>query len=358
MKILIVETGGLGDFISALPSTKLVRQHFVDATITVTVPAWFASFARSCKYIDQVIDMPSHLSASGIVRLVRKEKYDIAINFHPARKNTIGVLLARATTKFGYFVVKSSEHFSYRDNRFARLSIKAITTGKTKAGVSLYDRALAIAKLVTRQPLLTLTSTYLGESDPEKVKATLPVTSDKYVVLHPFSSKPTKNWLSHRISAFIDQVYATYGFPVVILGGEKDRQLIADILEEKTNKCMFLAPPMDTLVGIIAGSFFFVGVDSGPLHVAVGTGTPAVGLFGRTSPTLAFPDIIPHAYCHFIFKNYLCPCSYNNCTNGGKCMDEISAEEVMIAIARLLDDMPSGNPTKYAAAPLTNQLNK
>jgi len=171
----------------------------------------------------------------------------------------------------------------------------------------------------------------------------LSLSSKKFVTLHPFSSKSTKNWPSERIKSFIDLLALEFNVPVLILGSEKDLIIISEVIQEKPGKCILLTPPMEGLAEILSKSLFFVGVDSGPLHIAVSSGLPAIGLFGRTAPTLAFPKSFQNKKSFFIYKNYQCKCSYNACIEMGMCMSMITAEEVIEAAKTFQLELPNEN---------------
>jgi ADP-heptose:LPS heptosyltransferase len=88
-------------------------------------------------------------------------------------------------------------------------------------------------------------------------------------------------------------------------------------------------------IAIIAQAKLFIGIDSGLLHIAAGTRTPAVGLFGSTSPQFLYA---PSMLKNFIVSTVECTgCHYRlprlhwitGCPYDIKCMKTLGMEEVL-----------------------------
>jgi len=97
---------------------------------------------------------------------------------------------------------------------------------------------------------------------------------------------------------------------------------------------------VDILLAILRKSRLLVSNDSGPLHLASMMGTPTVGFFGAESARVFGPlastsiNIDKQLYCSpclnvYNFKDYDCP-------YGMKCMRDISPEEALEAVTKLL----------------------
>ena len=97
-----------------------------------------------------------------------------------------------------------------------------------------------------------------------------------------------------------------------------------------------------TTIGDIASllkrSRLFVSNDSGPVHIGCAVGTPVIAIFGRSdrglSPERWAPsgkhDVVMH-------KSVGCEICYaHNCKTGFKCLDSITASEVLDAAGKIL----------------------
>jgi heptosyltransferase-1 len=89
---------------------------------------------------------------------------------------------------------------------------------------------------------------------------------------------PTKVWPLARQQAFA-AACRERGVPLVVVWGGPDERAVA---EQVVAHGGVLAPPttLPELAGLLARAAVVVSGDTGPLHMALAVGTPAVGLFG------------------------------------------------------------------------------
>lgn len=96
---------------------------------------------------------------------------------------------------------------------------------------------------------------------------------------------------------------------------------------------------VDKLIHLVAAVDLLIGIDSGPIHVAGAVGTPCVGLFGPTDPSLIFSN--PERAAG-VFHRVACSfCHHRNprlhwrsgCPHDIQCMNELTVEQVFDAVA-------------------------
>ena len=115
---------------------------------------------------------------------------------------------------------------------------------------------------------------------------------DEFVVVHPGSARAEKYWLPERWAEMITHCQQTPGRRCVLTGGRndptEDRHLdqIRAALAARGETCADLAGQLDlvTLAAVLARTGLFLGVDSGPMHLAAAWRRPQVVLFGPTNP--------------------------------------------------------------------------
>ena len=124
------------------------------------------------------------------------------------------------------------------------------------------------------------------------------------------------------------------GLQVLLAGNKADRAMLDDIAKSSKGAAINLAGKTDLkeLAALLSISRFVVTVDSGPMHIAAALSTPAIALFGPTSPKRTGPygegNII-------IQKDFDCsPCFMRKCPDP-RCMEQITAGEVMEKILEL-----------------------
>lgn len=347
MKILVIDSIGLGDFISSLPALRKLQEKFhttgTEVETTVAVQSWVVPFVKQLANVDQVIPVQTDLWSLVKEGLrLRAKKYDLVFVPHPARKNTILSLLSRKRRLAGYRVYAASELYSGRENEYCYLKgFRQIESGKIPAGANLYKMAFTILNLIDKTAEDKIKSPFiipregLTKRAHEELKS-IGLKPRSYVVLHAFSSKETKNWTKAHIVRFIELTWQTFALPVLLIGDAKDQEKIAEITAAVPEQSRAWKSSLDLLIGILQETFFFVGADSGPLHIAMGLNVPSIGLFGRTGPGIVFPEQSFNEKSFQLYKAFNCPCTYNTCTKQNHCMELIQPDEVVDKMKDLL----------------------
>jgi ADP-heptose:LPS heptosyltransferase len=92
-------------------------------------------------------------------------------------------------------------------------------------------------------------------------------------------------WPQERQTAFA-QLCATRGLPLVLVwGSPAERQLAEAIVAACPATRMAPTTSIPQLAGLIAQARVLVSGDTGPLHLGLALGVPAVGLFGPVPAT-------------------------------------------------------------------------
>jgi heptosyltransferase-1 len=129
------------------------------------------------------------------------------------------------------------------------------------------------------------------------------------------------------------------GRQVILIGGPEDAEQGDAVTAEApdvVNLCGRLSLPQ-TACALAACSMALSG-DTGPMHIAVGVGTPVAGMFGPTDPQRSGP----HGYLHACFNAYpSCQChlkkqcSVTACAGPGQCMQDIKVEQALSTVDAL-----------------------
>jgi ADP-heptose:LPS heptosyltransferase len=96
---------------------------------------------------------------------------------------------------------------------------------------------------------------------------------------------------------------------------------------------LLLELDLPQLMAALRGARFFVGADTGPLHLSVALGTPVVGLYGPTDPVQTGP------YCRedIVVRNALPhETTYSRGSSPAPSMLSITVEQVEDAVYRRL----------------------
>lgn len=103
-----------------------------------------------------------------------------------------------------------------------------------------------------------------------------------FIVVHPGTGAPVKQWPIRRWAIVIDKIRRQTGLPVVLTGSDDERALCDEIVASAAMTPLNLAgeTSLFTLAELFRQTSLILGVDSGPLHLATAVGTRSIHLFG------------------------------------------------------------------------------
>jgi ADP-heptose:LPS heptosyltransferase len=169
------------------------------------------------------------------------------------------------------------------------------------------------------------------------------------IVIHAGPAWPVREWPLGRWAELSEKIGSRTLAVIIQIGTdlEAGRQLMRPLpiphAVNWVNKLDLLE-----LVALLELANVFVGIDSGPLHIATTIGVPSIGLFG---PTLAPLLLHPRANTQVISGSLKCiGCHHSlagpihwrtGCPNNIACMEEITTEQVLHAVLECLVDFDS-----------------
>jgi ADP-heptose:LPS heptosyltransferase len=233
------------------------------------------------------------------------------------------------------FVLRGDRVVAFDDGGKWRPYSAVIKHDKTKRYIDNLRAAAALVGLPTAPfdspPRLKLLS--LLPSD-------FPFTATPYIVIHPFphmaTSKtlPLRRWI-HLVQE-LRQAYPAYG--LVITGAEVDRTQ-AEEIAAAVDEGVFLAinRPLLELAGFIEHAKLYIGVDTGPTHIAGVLHAPSVVLAQQAEP-MWLPTYNPNALLVWEKKNCVCGIPGKTCAawEDGKsyrrCVYDIEDETIFSAV--------------------------
>jgi ADP-heptose:LPS heptosyltransferase len=166
--------------------------------------------------------------------------------------------------------------------------------------------------------------------------------------VHPAASTNGKQWEDDRFAAVCAHLWQRHGLASVFTGAPGDRgRYDALVARLATAYGPAVRPPVNFAgrtglridIAIYRRARLFVGVDSGPMHMAVACRVPTVALFGPTDPRQWGPyqvAVPPHARAEVVTSPVACgDCRHDACPDR-RCMRGIATDSVLAAIERRL----------------------
>ncbi|MBU1629343.1 MAG: glycosyltransferase family 9 protein, partial [Gammaproteobacteria bacterium] len=183
------------------------------------------------------------------------------------------------------------------------------------------------------------------ESEKNKVTQILknldPMKS--YIVCSIGTKDPLRDWEEHNWSRLIQQMSQKYSkqYGLIFIGVSSEYDYSQKFIDlwagSALNLCGALLPRESALV--LKSATFFIGHDSGPVHLAAAQGTPCVAIStARWLPGIWFPYGQQH---EVLYHQIECAgCQLTVCEKyKKKCILSIRVEEVMTAIENILSKL-------------------
>jgi ADP-heptose:LPS heptosyltransferase len=255
--VLVLRAIGLGDFLTAVPAYRALRQAFPHATITLAAPRVLEPLAELTGAIDRLLPVDGLGELSGM-----SPRPDLAVNLHGAGPESIRDLLATGARRV----------LTHRHPQYPLISgpqwceeiheVERWTRLLTLEGIPADPTALLLAK-----------------------PAAPPVISDA-VIVHPGASAAARRWPVGRF-ATVARTLAAAGHSVVITGSGTERaRCLAVARSADLGEEWVLADKLDLggLAALVADARLLISGDTGIAHLASAYATPSVILFGPTTP--------------------------------------------------------------------------
>jgi len=277
-RFLVVRLGSLGDIVHTFPAVAGLRETFPDGQITwLTHPRW-ELLVRSSGLASEIwaTETRSLGSTREIVRRIRAGRFAAAIDYQGLWKSA-GLPLAAGVKRRIGFSWETIREFGvpilYTDRVRCRTTHIADQNGELslRAGAR---RGTADFELSVPEDAEKLVEAYLRSNALER-----------YVVLSPGGGWRSKCWPAERFGTLCQKICGALGLRCVVNYGPGEDDLAQGVRAAAGGaRPLLYHGELGELMALLKNSCCVVGGDTGPLHLGIAVGTPAVGLFGPTDP--------------------------------------------------------------------------
>jgi len=340
MNILIVKLSAIGDVIHTLPSLAALRKLYPEANITWVIEDASADLISGHPYLDRVIvshrkewirDLKAGLVTKPIkgirafINDLRRQYYDLVIDFHGLIKSAAIVLLSSGKRKLGYDSMQELSGLFLNEK---------IPEDMQKHAIDRYLDFLRYLGADVREPEFLIP---IGEENKSRVEALLQRNEidkkDSFVAVSPVALWDTKLWADEKFAALCDRVSEELKVSVVFTGSERGKLEQIQSLMKTPSVNLGGETTLRDLAYLYQRSALLITTDSGPMHIAAAMGTPVIALFGPTDPSRTGP----YGKGHVVIRRGLpcSPCLLKKC-DSMKCMSDITVDEVFHAVKEKL----------------------
>ncbi len=333
-KILLIRLRRIGDVTLTTPAISALRQGIPTASISYIVERPYRELVEGNPNLDKIIVLERKQSLRDffkLIRLIRKEKYDVVLDFHGGPRASLITLFSKAKLKVGYRV--KYKNFIY--------NIKLPRSSKAGYFHSVENHINLVKALgVDVKSLPPLYLPQARKTESEKIDKFIEQNAPgghKIITIHISAGNAFRNWGVDNLVQFTNLLAQRPAVKIVLLGTSEDQKAEEEILKKSTASLLSLVGRLNLreVKELISHSSLFVGPDSGPMHIAASTSTPIVALFGPTLP----PHFAPwQAKAFVVEKEFDCrPCKQRHCIyEDFRCLRSIEPEEVYQACLRFI----------------------
>jgi heptosyltransferase-2 len=336
-RILVRAVNWIGDAVMTTPAMGAVRAAFPQAEIVVLANPLVAELFRVHPYCDRVLvyDRKGRdKGLTGLLRfagLLRRERFDLAILLQNAFEAAVLVTLAGIPQRVGY-----------RSDGRGMLLTRGVPVGDVERRLHHTEYYLRMLETVgirggDRRQLLICTA-------EEVAWARETLGPGDWLAVNPGAAYGSaKRWIPGRFAEVADRLAAEFGVKVLLTGGPDEAEIGRDIEKamQAPSRNLIGRTTVRQLMALLAGCRLMITNDSGPMHVAAAFGVPIVAVFGPTDHTTTSPKA---ESCRIVRREVGCaPCLLRQCPTDHRCMEAVSAEDVLLQARELLTRVQCGS---------------
>jgi len=286
LRVLITRLSHIGDCVLTLPMVSALRDHQnVHTTWLVESPT--DQLLRGHDAVDDLVVVRSGWSSKPakvyeLRKRLRQNHFDIVIDPQSLTKSALPAWFARAKRRIGFARPHGRELAPILHNELVTATTSHLVDRSLELLIPLGVDAPAVRFSVPRDETASqamdsfLATQHLGCG---------------FVIINPGAGWPSKKWPARWFGSVARHMGQEYQIPSVVTWAGDDERAEAELIVEKSGGHGILAPSTSLMqfAELTRTSKFFLGGDTGPLHIAAACGTPCVGLYGPTDPAKCGP---------------------------------------------------------------------
>lgn len=313
-RLLVIRCSSLGDVVLTTGVIRIFKRLHSDVIIDMLTYKEYKDIFANFPYIDKLLLIDRNLSYFAFLKRLKKatEHYNYIVDLQKNLK-TIPLMLLRY-----------SKYYT-----FNKLSIRRRIFVHLKKGGKYLNTHITERYLQAFNKIRPVHADNLEELRPQ-ISAENCQCVEKRIVIHPFASKKTKEWVH-----FDELIYKLkeIGYNIAIVGrGECN---ILNGVKNFTNKT-----DLGELINEINKASIVISTDSGPMHLAIALNKKVIVIFGSTTKELGFYPYFKKCYVLENNKLRCRPCHVHGrkkCPlNHFQCMQDIKIDMVINLLSTVI----------------------
>ncbi len=280
-RILITRLSHIGDCILTLPMLFAIKKKYPDSFVAWTVESPTQKLLSAVADIDELMVVPKNWMSKisnwfELRKKLRDFNFDYVIDPQCITKSAMLGRISGARKRIGIRGTWGRELSPWLNNVLV----------ETKQD-HLVDRSMELLGelgIENRETRLELPVAIQSQHSIEKTLLELNV--HEYVLINPGASWPSKRWKTERFGDVAKYIFETHRLRSLISWAGEEEIEMAKSIQETAGDAAVIAPSttLPELAALCSKARFFVGCDTGPMHIAAAVQTPCIGLYGPTRP--------------------------------------------------------------------------
>jgi heptosyltransferase-3 len=335
-RVLVVRLDHLGDILPATGIPQLLKEHFAGSSVSFLTSSAGAELLKHNPFVDEVLVYDAPWFARGgrskkggarfwkTIREIKKKKFDLALSLRGDLRENFMVFAGGVTHRVGYGVTGGGFFLTrpliYREGDRAHESRRTLDI----------LRAAGVPKEVLAAHI------YFSPEEEERLRADRRTKGlpDSWAVVQLKAGTESKDWPRAQAEEFTALCAEKLPrLPLLFIGDSPDGlEWLTDLLKKNPAlpwKNLIGKTTLRELLWLIRQSRLFVGLDSGPSHIAASFGVPTLFLYSGTNVFEEWRSLEESA--EFLRNPVPCsPCHLTECSvPGHPCMSGIEPGRVV-----------------------------
>lgn len=327
-RVAVLRLDHLGDVILALPFLEAIKRLAPQAEIDFYVGPWaepavplsnlpIRPVIFSARWFDRSNDKSGSKGIKELARTLKAGKYDLAFDLRGDLRHALSMWMAGIPHRVGYGITGGKFLFTQP------IQYQGVMH-ETDRDLDLLTQAGGIVEKGTYARF------YPDEAAKKRARAVKKELglSRPVIALHATCAATAKRWPEENWRALIGRLPEKYD--LVMVGASNEKSDMERIVRGLPRKVFLTAGSLDlpALAAFLSEASLFIGVDSGPAHVAAAVDIPVLSLFSGTNSAAQWSPRGENVTV--IQKPPVCsPCARTVCPLEHQCMTSITVQEVI-----------------------------
>jgi lipopolysaccharide heptosyltransferase I len=278
-RFLVLRLGSLGDIVHTFSAVAALREAFSASDIVwLTHPRWHL-LVESSGLASEIrrIEPRSFSSLRSAIAQIRASCWDAAIDYQ-------GLWKSAALPFFGGV----HRRVGFSSSTIREFGVPVLYTERVKAKTThIAEQNGELSVRLGAQRVAAPFSLGVSTENESAVRSQLLRCGvDRYIVLSPGGGWRAKCWPADRFGELCWQIHKALGLRCVVNYGPGENDLAEAVRAASGNaEPLLYDGELGHLMALLRDAICIVGGDTGPLHLAIALGTPAVALYGPTDPS-------------------------------------------------------------------------